>query len=666
MTDIPRAHISFRIGPFLWDEPARCAEVMALVAHYRDTLDEVAFFTGFTHPPLPLATMLERARGLAKVLPRFTALGVTAGINYLSTIGHLNENLAYSLNEPWQRIMDVDGGTAAGVYCPADPHHQEYVADTYRAMAQAGPAFIWVDDDVRLEGNGPVRQSCFCDRCLAAFSAESGTTWTRPTLKATLNNADLTVALPLRRQWLAHNRETIRAVLERIRAVVDSVDPAIMLGFMTCSLVYSGNGFTEWAAALAGPHHIPVKFRPGGGFYTDENPTVLLGKAHSIGQQIYQLPASVTDIQYEHENFPYQVLKKSLSVFTAEIAASMGAGCTGVALNLCGITPDPIEEYHPRFAAVQACRPFFDAVVSTFGRSQPEGFWVPVPRDHFAAMHAGGDWFSAPTWCPNVGFMQELSEIGLPIAYAREGASATLFSGDNVLAYSVEELKELLAGGVFLDGPALRRLHELGLGDYTGFAISGEQVPDMLERFTDDPLNGRFSGWSRDCRPSFWPQTTYLLRPLTAGSRPLARAYDFANTDYGPVAGVYENGLGGRVAVFGYYPWSSLQSLAKASQIRQVCRWLTRELLPAYIPSFTRAALWARRDVHGHPALLVLNASIDAAERLQLAVRSDAPTLNLTRMDGHVVPLERSGADGPYGLYTIDHLGPWQAGLVTR
>ena len=160
---------------------------------------------------------------------------------------------------------------------------------------------------------------------------------------------------------------------------------------------------------------------------------------------------------------------------------------------------------------------------------------------------------------------------------------------------------KLLAGGVLLDVPALARLHELGLGEYAGFAPAGEQMPDTIEQFTDDPLNGRFAGWQRDCRPSFFQQMTYFLQPTAPEARVLARGVDFTPAELGIVAGAYENALGGRVGVLGYFPWRSLGTLAKTSQMRALVRWLSGDTLPAYLDSFAKVALWCRRDAEGDP-----------------------------------------------------------------
>lgn len=659
-----RARISIRIPSDQWLKPARREVMLAFVQEHRDTIDEVALFTALTHPPLPLADVESRATVLRDTIPQFQALGLPTGINHLATIGHLDENLEYSLREPWQHLVDFDGGTSASCYCPADPRMQQYVRRCYAALAAAKPDFLWVDDDVRLEGHGPIRFACFCDRCMATFSAESGTEWTRASLVAALRSGSWPERLALRRRWLSHNRDALRNLMRTVREAVDGVDPTIPLGLMTAEVSYSGYGFDAWAAALAGPRNLPVKWRPGGGFYTDDTPVQLLDKAHSTGRQIALLPDSVTEIPYEHENFPYQQLKKSVTIFTAEIAAAIGAGCTGAALNCLGVTDDPVDEYRPYLAGVRRHREFYDKAAATFGRTACTGVWPAFTRDHFAVLEADGDWFAAPAWGGDLRGFAELAEIGLPTAYGRKGARVAAFSGDGILDFSERELLELLAGGLILDVPALARLHELGLGRHAGFAVRGRKDKDTIERFSRDPLNGRFAGWHRDCRPSFYPGPARLIEPLSPQARPLAELVDFAGQTSGPCSGVFENDLGGRVAVFGYYPWRALQSLAKASQLKAVCRWLSRDTLPAFVDSYVKAALWCRQDANGRPAMLLLNASLDSLVDVCVHVL-DADRLELTRFNGQVETRPPSGRSGPYAAFTIPGLGPWEPVLLT-
>ncbi|MHB9130121.1 MAG: hypothetical protein ACYDBB_03400 [Armatimonadota bacterium] len=381
------AKISLRISPYLWMHPQRCKDLLALLREYRDTVGEVAFFTSFNHPPLPFAEVQTRATLLTELIPRFKALGLSAGINHLATMGHLDENLEHMLNEPWQRLVDVSGSESPGCYCVADPAMQEYVRQSYIALAKTAPDFIWIDDDVRMESHPTrVTYACFCDRCLAQFSEETGRTWTREVLHDAFSSGSREEQLNVRKQWLTHNRRYISDLLALIRKAVDTVNPALPLGLMTAELYYSGYGYVEWAAALAGTANVQVMWRPGGGFYTDEAMHGALEKAHAIGRQIAPLSPSVVDIQSEIENFPYQRLKKSAATLGLEVGTYIAAGCTGAALNIFGISADPLDEYHTYFARVRELRGFFEREVAAFGRSQCTGIWTATNPEWFAAL----------------------------------------------------------------------------------------------------------------------------------------------------------------------------------------------------------------------------------------------------------------------------------------
>ena len=656
---------SLRIHYRTWSDPERNREQLALLRAVRDTIDEVAFFTGDTHAPLPLAELRRRAALLRSIIPEYKALGLRVGINHLATIGHLDENPENSLNEPWQHLVDMSGAVSPSCYCAADPAVQTYIRECYAALAGAGPEFVWIDDDVRLESHPKtVAYSCFCPDCLAEFSAETGKAWDRAGLVAAFSAGSRTERLELRRRWLEHNRRYVTRILQLARTAVDGVTPAIQLGFMTAEIPFSGWGYAAWAAAMAGPQSVAVKFRPGGGFYNDDNPLALLAKCHAVGRQNAFVPASVTDIQYEHENFPYISLNKSRAAYLAEMVGANAAGCTGVLLNTLGISGDPLEEFRPYFTAVKNARPFFDELVATCGRSSCDGIWTAFGGDHVAALGPDDRWPGPGAWGGSFHAVNEFFTLGLPAAYTRAGATVTILTGDNVLEWSVAQLRELLAGSVLLDGAALHRLTELGLADLVGFEIDGTRDLNTVEQFTADPLNGRFAGWHRDCRPSFWQQSTPLLRPTATTARPLAECHDFTPKKFGCCAGVCENRLGGRVAVFGYYPWSMLGSLAKSTQLRNVTRWLSRDRLPAYVESYHRIALWCRRDAAGRPTFVLINASIDPAADVVLKARDLTGPCQTLNLQGERQALAGVAPDGPYQSLQLPTLAPWGALLV--
>ncbi|MCX6621310.1 MAG: hypothetical protein NTY38_09555, partial [Acidobacteria bacterium] len=169
--------VSFRILVAQWETDERLTALLDFFARHPGTVDELAFFTSSTHPPLPLDEMERRAARLRVVMARVRERGMPAGINILATMGHHEENLSHSLATSWQRVMDIHGKTCLGSFCPAQPELLDYARRIYAAMAEAGPDFIWIDDDVRLASHKPVGCVCFCEYCLRQFAKECGRTF---------------------------------------------------------------------------------------------------------------------------------------------------------------------------------------------------------------------------------------------------------------------------------------------------------------------------------------------------------------------------------------------------------------------------------------------------------------------------------------------------------
>ena len=408
-----------------------------------------------------------------------------------------------------------------------------------------------------------------------------------------------------------------------------------------------------------------MRWRPGSGFYTDELPIGMLHKAHSIGRQVASLPQQVNDIQYELENFPYQVLRKSATACAAEVAAALGAGCTGTALNMLDMHDTPLgaQSY---FAKIGAGAPFFAEAAETFGRSACEGICQPFTAAHFAALQIDGRWEDSGSWGSDFSRYYELSEIGLPLAYAASTAAITLLTPANCVEYTPDELRTILSGAVMMDGSTLEALEAIGLGELSGFRVAGRKDQDAIERQTAHPLNGAYAGYHRDNRPSFYAEPVYLFAAIAGGTEVLAEVIDFSDVVHGVSTGLYENHLGGRIAVFGYYPWRMIHTHAKTEQLKAICRWLSQDHLPAYVASYHKMALWCRRDASDNPALLLLNLSLDAAEEIDVCIRSDAAPMLAINMEGEAEHLLPTSSETGYAGYRIDRIAPWQALLLKR
>jgi len=659
---IEKAFVCFRIGAPIWLNEARFIEVLDRFDRHRGVTDEVTLFTSETHPPLSLGVVLERAPILKARMETARQRGYRSGINVLATVGHHEENLPNSLSGDYTPMTDVNGAVCRGSLCPNDERLRAYIVQVYEAVAGAGPDYIWIDDDVRLYGHMPIGACCFCDTCMQRFITRAGQPFTRDSLRKALSSGPLPDKLRLRRAFLAHNRDTLSDLFRLIERTVHAVAPGLPLGFMTGDRFYEGYDFDTWAEVLAGPGRSVVMWRPGGGTYTDDRLAGITDKAHDIGRQTALLPAHIRCIESEVESFPYQRLKKSARATALEAAAYIASGCTGTAFNVLSQYDEPLDEYSRLIAQLREVRPFLDLLARTLGRAPSVGVHSGWVKDTYAAQSPDGGWFGgpgAPRHC------NEIWATGLPAAYTAARAAVTALSGDQVLALTDGEIRAVLSHGVYLDGPALIRLNELGYQALTGFEVAEVRHEDCIEELTGHPLNGAFSDRRRNGRQSFWKCPALLFRPTAAGAQALSRCVDYTYAEIAPCCvGVYENDEGGRVCVAGYYPWEQLQNLSKSAQLKAVMRWLSKDTLPAYVASFHRMNLWVRQPGSGTTAVALLNAYLDPAQGVELLVRGDHDRMRVTDMRDAETQVKADGADGPYRRFVLPVVLPWEMVLA--
>ncbi len=660
-TKVEKAFISFRIGVPIWMSETRSNELFDLFDKYRRVTDEITFFTSETHAPLPLDVIRQRTVILKERMEQAGKRGYKTGINILTTIGHHNENLDNSLKGDYTYMTNINGEVCHGSFCPNDEKMREYIRNIYQLTAQANPDYIWIDDDIRF-GHMPIGLGCFCDNCLKIFEKETGTKYTRESLKKVLNEGPVEEKLKLREEWLQHNRNTISRLFELIEKTVHGINQVMPLGFMTGDRFYEGYDFDNWAKILAGPNHTPVIWRPGGGYYNDNNTNELVGKSHDIGRQVSVLPEEVISIQSEIECFPYQRLKKAANMVVLEACSHIAAGCTGAAFNVLSMYDEPLDEYEPLVARLQESRPFFDLLAKSLGRTELTGIQTFWNKNSFiTGKLAEGNWLSSG----NPVVSHDLYNIGLPTCYSGKNAQVTILGKDNVFALSKEEIKNLLSGGVYMDAETLQQLNDMGFGGLTGFEVVGSEKIDRIEKFTSHPLNGQFAGRKRDNRQSFWKSPAFTLRKTDKNAQVLSGLVDYTGREVsGFTSGIVENKLGGRICVAGYYPWTFMENLSKSSQMKAVFRWLSKDSLPGYIDSFQKINLWIRKSENGKIALAFTNSSFDPAKDIALMLRTENKTIKLYDMKCGKTVIRSSGEDGPYQKFIIPEVDSRQMRLV--
>ncbi len=459
--------------------------------------------------------------------------------------------------------------------------------------------------------------------------------------------------MALRKAWLAHNRATIERLLALIQRTVHGHRPGMPLGFMTGERFYEGYDFDRWAEVLSGPEHAPVYWRPGGGFYEDSSTGGLAGKSHEVGRQVSLLPRHVVSIQSEIENFPYHRLKKAAHITVLEAASHMAAGCTGAAFNVLSGNDEPLDEFTPLVAAIRDARPLYDLAARHLGRDRPVGVFAAWDKN---------------SWAADVGMLGQapsIWEIGLPAAYSPADAAVTLLFQQSIATMSDEQIRDVLSQSVYLDAETLDTLNRRGFGPLTGIAVERAIHEDCIEELTDHPLNSPYAGRQRDCRQSFYHLPGHVLRLAHPQAQTLARLVDYTGQENAATSmALFENELGGRIVVCGYYPWSFLHNLSKSSQMKSVMRWLSRDRLPAYVASFHKVNLWARQKDDGQLAVAMINSSFDPAVEPVVVLKTASEQLTVFDMQGHNTIVSATGIDGPYRIFTLPTIAPWTMQLL--
>jgi hypothetical protein len=238
---------------------------------------------------------------------------------------------------------------------------------------------------------------------------------------------------------------------------------------------------------------------------------------------------------------------------------------------------------------------------------------------------------------------------------------------DIVYSLSKEEIKKLLSSAVYMSAEALQQLNDMGFSDLTVFEVVGSENKDRIEKLTTHPLNGDFAGRLRDNRQSFWMVPAYSFKKSNEKAQILSGLIDYTGQIVAECSlGIFENSLGGRICVAGYYPWSFNENLSKSTQMKSVFRWLSKNNLPGYISSFHKINLWIREPQNNRIALAFTNSSFDEAKDVTLMLNTEYTTIRVYDMNCKETVLKSSGVDGPYQKFIIPFVDPWQVRLIVN
>jgi len=263
---------------------------------------------------------------------RFQAKGLPVQICVSSTIGHTD---AWTLPTDLPKMVGSKGQVAKAMACPRSDAFKADLAQCFARYAALHPSVLWLDDDFRMPHHPPVDFACFCDDCLAKFTAKTGLAFDRAALvKAILGDA-VVAGVNVRDAFDAFATEALNDLVKVVAEAVHAVDDSIALGFMAANpsgMAYGERDFGTWRE-LGRNKKGEVWFRPGSGAYTDADPfgsDGIVAKNIQIGRLVAATEGTGVVNVAEEVTCPYDRKSKSMKMTFFECALNVGlAGCDG-------------------------------------------------------------------------------------------------------------------------------------------------------------------------------------------------------------------------------------------------------------------------------------------------------------------------------------------------
>ena len=601
------------ISPLLINHKAELAEDLGRL--HRDCgVTDVAFMLPLS--PEEAEPTMAKAQHLRDLFLEMRAplhgSGLQVGILLQSLIGHGTPTAT-----KFQRIVAPDG-TANNSVCPLDPGFRSYVHQAVALVAGAKPEFLLVDDDFRLFHGA---YGCFCPLHLASFNKASGGQFTRATLMKALAGEDA-ASRQIGTAWDEVLLSSLTGLAQVVRDAIDSSDPGAACGFCGCAENYAA----PIARVLAGRQ--PPFVRIHNAWYMGNDARALLERVSWMAAQM-EMFKGIPEILSESDTYPHNRYCTSARALNGQIILSLLYGTTGAKLWVTrtgeyepdsGLAyRDMLRHNAKRYDALKRLYPSvsWDEPATPLP-GQPVSPWNPAVYNKQRTAN----------WMANV-----VGHMGIPCRVApsaQADAKVLMLTGPEVAFFTDDELKSFLSRGLLLDGPAAEQLGKRGLAELLGIEAespAGWQV--NFERLNDHPINGKAAGAKINIA-ALMRGSAVRLSVRSPGVEALSTLYRIPwylspeEQALGPGLTLFENKVGGRVAVFaaamGFTPFMDEK---RREQLASVLGWLNRAPLPVVVVS--DVDIYARHGVitseqGGGELVCLFNMNMDPLSELRLRV----------------------------------------------
>lgn len=525
---------------------------------------------------------------LARIKAALNKIGVRFSINPWVSLVHCDRGRDLRLAYPDIDLMvGHDGIRCRAVACPISLGWRKATKDIWSRYASLEPNVLWVEDDIRLLNHQPVVYGCFCDLHMREFGKRVGREVSREELvEALLAPGE---PHPYRKVWLDLNRDAVTETVAFLEKCVHEISPKTKLGLMCSAPTAHAIEGRDWAAltsALAGDQ--PLVARPCMFNYNEESPRGLYEAEYYFRLTQHCLGTEAI-AQTEIENIPYTLYSKSAKFTFLQCALSFVFGADGVTLNLydhLGTSLSIAPEYGDM---LKHKKPYLNALAQRCQGAKASGVGLLHSQD--ASYHIRLDKGAPYTKLAADGhaWRKVLEPLGFPITF--EISSVVALSGQVVRALSKDQIMSILSAGALIDLTALRCLEEMGYGEFLGVSTKREfqkyDEPIAAEEYHNTDFGGSQNAYLTLTLPDLGGDAKMAELELSPGAQMVSRMVDPDTNILYPFLTIYENSLGGRVAVMPidieYCAGAAFLNPYRKAQFDAVLAWLSRDRVPMQV-----------------------------------------------------------------------------------
>lgn len=446
-----------------------------IIDYFEKTKNDTVLYCLSLHPEgcPAMEKAVQMAESYRKLKGLLEGTGVRLGVLIQSILGHWPR--VDKENEPWTRSVIIDGRESR--FCILDPGFRKYIFDVTAMVAKEKPVFILGDDDIRSFSLG--KPECFCERHTAKFNAMTGLNFTpdeyREAVQKSTPGDKIFEAFEVLRKAIPTETATI------MRQAIDSVDPSIPAG--TCMPGWELCHASAASHCIAGANQPPV-LRVANSLYLESTAKAFPAK---LAQTMVYVEYH-KDIPYlldESDTFPHHLFSRSSKGTHAKHYGVIFSGLKGAKLWLVNMRKFGFPIHKNYTKVLGKYHHSYEYLAGEVAKSTFTGLIVPASKKFVCRDPETGDFVTEKFLEEPTLATKQLGITGIPFytTFDLKKEEIYVLAGEKTVnRFSDEELKTLLAGKLYVDGPAAAELckrgfeKELGLrAEMTDFLYNRER-----------------------------------------------------------------------------------------------------------------------------------------------------------------------------------------------